>query len=133
MPHRDDFPTIFGRLRFILAPSSPSLVVGADAPANSSLDAPPFAAYPRGHFFGTVQVKKHDVGYHLMPVYVFPDLLDGLPHILKRRMQGKSCFNFPSLAALDAETASALARLTAAGYDRYRQADLVAATQPAPP
>ena len=95
MPHRDDFPTIFVRLRSLLAPSTPSLVVGADAPAKSSLDAPPSAAYPRGHFFGTVQVKKHDVGYHLMPVYVFADLLDGLPDRLTRFLDVCWCHGAP--------------------------------------
>ena len=29
-----------------------------------------------------------------MPVYMFPDLLDGISPELRRRMQGKSCFNF---------------------------------------
>jgi hypothetical protein len=34
------------------------------------------------------------VSYYLMPVYVDPCLLDGISENLKRRMQGKSCFNF---------------------------------------
>lgn len=50
-----------------------------------------------------------------MPVYVFPNLLDGLPAALRKRMQGKSCFNFTSL---DDTARSELERLAAAGFER---------------
>lgn len=42
-------------------------------------------------FFGAVQVKKSYVSYHLMPVYLEPDLLAPSSSELKARMQGKSC------------------------------------------
>ncbi len=29
-----------------------------------------------------------------MPVYVFPELLGAVRPLLRKRMQGKSCFNF---------------------------------------
>ena len=45
-------------------------------------------------WFGGVQIKKNYVSYHLMPVYAFPDLLDGLSPELKKRMQGKSLLQF---------------------------------------
>ena len=44
--------------------------------------------------FGGVQIGKRYVSVHLMPLYVHPDLLDGMSPALRRRMQGKSCFNF---------------------------------------
>ena len=125
MPKQDEFPALLAALKSVVAPYVPRLVVKADTPENYSLDAPPSAAYPKGLFFGAVQIKKSYVAYHLMPVYVFPDLLDGLPDALRRRMQGKSCFNFPSLAALDPETAAALERLTAAGFERFARERLV--------
>lgn len=54
-------------------------------------------------FFGSVDIKKNFVSAHLFPVYVYPDLLDGISDALRKRMQGKSCFNFsvvePSLIA----------------------------------
>ena len=126
MPRPDDFPAIFTRLKSLLEPYAPRLVVTADAPGTFSLDAPASAAYPKGLFFGAAQINKGYVAYYLMPVYVFPDLLDGVPDALKKRMQGKSCFNVPSLAALDAGTAAALDRLTAAGFERYAGERLVA-------
>jgi hypothetical protein len=52
-----------------------------------------------------------------MPVYVKPELLDGISPELRARMQGKSCFNFKSVEpALFKE----LAKLTKAGYASYK-------------
>ena len=130
MPNRDAFPAVFDRLKGVLQPFAASLVVKADTWDAFSLDAPPSAARPAGLFFGAVQVKQRYVSFHLMPVYVFPDLLDGLPDRLRKRMQGKSCFN---VTAVDEPTLADLARLTAAGFERYRQAELVAARPPSAP
>jgi hypothetical protein len=69
-------------------------------------------------FFGAVQTKKNYVSYHLMPVYVYPDLLDGISPELRRRMQGKSCFNF---SRVDETLVAELARLTERGLQRYRE------------
>ncbi len=71
-------------------------------------------------YFGTVQIKKHYVNYHLMPVYV--GLLKGVSNALPKRMQGKSCFNF-------AETDDTLFKeqeaLTTAGLASYREQGFV--------
>ncbi len=48
-------------------------------------------------FFGAAVIKKNYVSFHLMPVYVHPDLLEGISDGLRKRMQGKSCFNFKAL------------------------------------
>lgn len=122
MPNRDAFPETFAHLRGLLQPFAPSLVVGADAPEVYSLDAPASAKHPDGLFFGAVQMKKNYVSYHLMPVYVFPDLVDSLPDRLRKRMQGKSCFNFTTL---DDATLGDLGALTTAGFERYRREQLV--------
>lgn len=68
-------------------------------------------------WFGAVQIKKRYVSYHLMPVYVNPELLDDLSPALKKRMQGKSCFNFSNI---DAALFQELAILTEAGFKDYR-------------
>jgi hypothetical protein len=39
-------------------------------------------------------ISKSYVAFHLFPVYMFPDLLKGISAELKRRMQGKTCWNF---------------------------------------
>ena len=48
-------------------------------------------------FLAGVQIRKNYVSYHLMPVYGIPSLLDGLSPALRKRMQGKGCFNFTSV------------------------------------
>jgi hypothetical protein len=65
-----------------------------------------------------VQLKKNYVSYHLMSVYVFPDLLENISDRLKKRMQGKSCFNFTTV---DESLFAELAQLTAAGFARFRE------------
>ena len=122
MPNRENFPAIFAQLRAIFQPFAPALVVKEDGSESHSLDAPASAKYPNGLFFGAVQQRKNYVSYHLMPVYVFPDLLDGVSDRLKKRMQGKSCFNFTSL---DQGMVEELTRLTEAGFGRYREAQLL--------
>lgn len=73
-------------------------------------------------WFGGVQVKKHYVSYHLMPVYVNPQLLAGISPALKKRMQGKSCFNFK---AVDATLFGELERLTGSALVDYRASGYV--------
>ncbi len=48
----------------------------------------------RRMWFGGVQRMKNYVSFHLMPVYTHPALAAKIPPDLKKRMQGKSCFNF---------------------------------------
>src|SRR6266571_9474424 len=44
--------------------------------------------------FGGVRRGKNYVSFYLMSVYACPDLLKAMSPELKKRMQGKSCFNF---------------------------------------
>jgi len=46
--------------------------------------------------FGSVRVGKAYVSLHLMPLYMSPVMNAAVSPALKRRMQGKSCFNFKS-------------------------------------
>ncbi|MEM9056191.1 MAG: hypothetical protein AAGD86_01865 [Pseudomonadota bacterium] len=67
-------------------------------------------------YFGSVAIKKRYVAFHLMPVYVNPDLLADVSPALKKRMQGKSCFNFTQP---DDALFEELAALTERGFDDY--------------
>jgi hypothetical protein len=116
-----DFQTVFSRLRRIMKKYEPRLVVKSDAPGDYTLDSPVLGKNRQAVFFGAVQIRKSYVSYHLMPVYVFPDLLREVSHDLKKRMQGKSCFNF---TAVNESMFNELARLTQSGYKRFRQAKL---------
>ena len=110
-----DFAAVFDRLKGILSPYAGQMHVVADTPNNYGLDmAPPEERNPTT-WFGAVRLGKRYVSYYLMPVYVEPSLLDDLSPRLRRRMQGKSCFNF---TGLDEVLFGELERLTREGWDR---------------
>lgn len=121
MPNQDAFPTVFARLKAMLTPFSPSLTVQTDTAAQYTLNVPASEKHPTGLDFGTVWIRKNYVSYYLMPVYTFPDLLEDVPATLRKRMQGKSCFNF---TMVDEEMMAALETLTARGFARYRHEHL---------
>jgi hypothetical protein len=93
----DDFQAIFNHLKPILLQHEAGLTVTADTATDYALDTQQAGPNGKPLFFGAVQIKKNYVSFHLMPVYMHPDLLDGISPALKKRMQGKSCFNFKSI------------------------------------
>ena len=117
MPDDAQAATLFDRLAAIFAPYRSTLITKADEPGNLYLDTPPSTAYSSGLFFGAVKTGKRYVSFHLMPLYVRSDLLDHMSPELRKRMQGKSCFNFtrPDDALL-----GELETLTAAGFARFQ-------------
>jgi hypothetical protein len=118
MADHDRLQAIFQELKQILQPFAPHLVIQADESDNYYLDTPYIDQLKKPLFFGAVQIKKHYVSYHLMPVYAFPALLDQISPQLKKRMQGKSCFNF---TRIDPELLAELRHLTQRGFDAFRQ------------
>jgi hypothetical protein len=90
MPDAKAMAETFTRLAAIFAPYRNDLVIKTDEPGRLSLEAPPSTSYPKGLFFGAVKIGKRYVSFHLMPVYVHPDLLDAISPELRKRMQGKS-------------------------------------------
>jgi hypothetical protein len=72
--------------------------------------------YPDGLMFGAVNMGKRYVSYHLMCVYMAADLLGTMSLELRRRMQGKSCFNF---TRVDEGLFDELSAITARGRDLY--------------
>jgi hypothetical protein len=122
MPSKDDFPTIFKKLKSLLKKYEPHLTVKTDKSDAYYLDAGFSEKYKRVIFFGSVQIKKNYVSYYLMPVYVFPELLQGISPDLKKRMQGKSCFNF---STADEKIFNELAQLTKKGFDKFKQEGLI--------
>lgn len=122
MARDDAFEESFRRLRAILQRHAARLVVTKDEPALYYLDTAHVMKNRKPLFFGSVQIRKRYVSFHLMPVYVFPDLLGPVPRDLLKRMQGKSCFNFNAIAD---DHVTALERLTAAGLARYKSENLL--------
>jgi len=116
------YQSVFVSLKCILGKYSGELVLVKNQADDYYLDTNFIMKNRKPMFFGAVQVKKNYVAYHLMPVYVFPELLSGISPRLRRRMQGKSCFNFK---AADQALFHELEQLTAAGYQRYKEANYI--------
>ena len=110
---------VFDSLRAIVEPYVRSLDIKHDDPGNFYVDTFHVMENRKPLWFGGVQIKKNYVSYYLMPVYVNPRLLDGMSADLKRRMQGKSCFNFK---VVDKKLFKELAKLTRNALQDYQKA-----------
>lgn len=73
-------------------------------------------------YFGSVKVCKNYVSFHVMPIYVFPELREGISPELTRCMQGKSCFNFQKSKP---ELFNELEALVKSGFELYQNAGYV--------
>jgi hypothetical protein len=116
------FSDTFATLRSILKRHAGRLLVTADTTGEfmvASRDQVDRAGRPLA--VAGVQMKKNYISYHLMPVYADPALLKGISPALKKRMQGKSCFNFTSI---DPALSKELSALTKDGIARFRQIEL---------
>ena len=104
-----DLDAVHARLREILAPYRESLAVTKDGPGGVTLEVPGLEGKPWGYVAGT-RLGKRYVSYYLMPVYESPGAIEGMSAELRKRMQGKSCFNFTTI---DERLFSELADVTA--------------------
>ena len=109
-----EFETVHARLRALLEPYAPPLFVTADGPKGYGLDMAPEGQRDPSTWFAGTRLGARYVSYYLMPIYVESSLLDGVSPELRRRMQGKSCFNFTKV---DEPLISELARLTKASFE----------------
>lgn len=118
MPATAEFDAVFARLKPIMAAYEPELKIQHDDVGRYYLVTPYLGPNRQPLWFGGVEIKKNYVSYHLMPVYMFPEILDSVSDALKKRMQGKSCFN---LKKLDETLIAELADLTRRGYECLKQ------------
>lgn len=117
-----DFDAVAAALEGLLRPYEQDLVLTTSPESGYSLSTRHILPNQQALFFASFQVGKAYVSYYLMPVYVFPDLLEGISPELRKRMQGKSCFNFKKVnPALIKE----LEALTRAGFARYQAEGLL--------
>jgi hypothetical protein len=115
-----DFAPVRDRLKSILKPYEGSGLSAVPNKPGDYILIGPQTEHSMGKevWFGGIRTGKAYVSYHLMAVYVFPDLLEGISPELKKRMQGKSCFNFRTV---DEKLFKELARLTDKGYRRFKK------------
>ncbi len=84
----------FALLSNVLRQHAANMSIKVDEPGHLYVELPLANPREKPRFFGAVQTKKSYVSYHLMPVYEDPGLLAGISDALRKKMQGKSCFNF---------------------------------------
>jgi len=89
-----EFVEVFGRLREIMSEHAGHMDVVADEAARYRLNTRHVRKDGYVLMFGAVEIKKRYVSYHLMPVYLAPPEVLPISDQLRRRMQGKACFNF---------------------------------------
>jgi hypothetical protein len=112
-----DFTTVHERLKGILQKYETGKLKGTDSPGKYTLAGPSPMRRGQDLWFGAVTTQKTYVSYHLMPVSGCRELVEGLSPALKKRMQGKACFNF---TAVDEPLFEELAALTDRGYQRFK-------------
>ncbi|MGI8835112.1 MAG: hypothetical protein ACR2H4_00550 [Pyrinomonadaceae bacterium] len=116
MANKNDFDATFLALKEVLKPYERGLVVQDDSENNYCLVTKHIMKNKQPLWFAGVRRGKAYVSYHLIPIYACPELAKGMSADLKKRMQGKSCFNFKKV---DAKLFKELAKLTKAGLKRF--------------
>lgn len=127
-----DLEPVFEELRRRLSAHEDAFTVSsnltdANRPTSRKEDAPspgdtymllgaPVDKYPGGITFAGVKRQKRYVSYYLMPAYSEPELASAISPELRRRRQGKTCFNF---TRIDEGLFDELADLTERGRESY--------------
>lgn len=114
---KPDFAPVFAALRKLLESSLGYLAVQTDKPGNYHLEAPSILHRKKPLYFAGVRTGKNYVSFHLLPMYYNPAAQKALSPALRKRMQGKACFNF---TAVDEACFAELGRLIADGLKRYK-------------
>jgi hypothetical protein len=115
MAPRADFVPVFKALKTLLKPYAPSLKTVHDKPDHYYLDTHTLGANRKPIMFAAARIQKNYVSYYFMPVYGGMGV--AMSPELKKRMQGKACFNFTSV---DPVLFGELADITRKGYDQWR-------------
>ena len=76
MTKSPDFQPVFERLREILKPYASDLTITQNTSDFYSLDGHYSQKFKRNLFFGSAQIKKNYVSFYLMPVYMYPEMLE---------------------------------------------------------
>lgn len=116
MPDKPDFKQVFDELKSIFKPYARKMDVASDTDEYYLLNTRFIMKNKQPVCFGGVRRGKNYVSFYLMSVYAVPDLLKAMSPELKKRMQGKSCFNFKEV---DRRLFGELKTLTKAGAERF--------------
>src|SRR6266850_7602654 len=124
MPDKNDFDKVFAKLKMMLQPYVKKMDVARDNQACYMLNTRYIMKNKQPLCFGGVRLGKAYVSFYLMSVYACPDLLKSMSPELKKRMQGKSCFNFREV---DEKLFKELAQLAKAGAAKFSDGKFIEA------
>jgi hypothetical protein len=117
-----DFDATYSALLEVFAPVVKNLHVQKDTAMEYTLETTVASPFPqhKGHamYFGSVRKGKAYVSFHLMPLYMNAKLTASISPELKKRMQGKTCFNFKTVP--EASLLQELKRLTKDGLKDFQ-------------
>src|SRR5437667_1494536 len=116
MPDNAEFETVFAELKSIFKPYVKKMDIASDTDTYYLLNTRYTMKNKQPLCFGGVRLGKNYVSFYLMSVYASPELLKTMSPELKKRMQGKSCFNFKEV---DEKLFKELAQLTKAGAAKF--------------
>jgi hypothetical protein len=118
-----DFSSVFAALKPVLGMHAGKLHIISDTPSEYTLVSAIQCPLPekKGEriYFGAIKMGKAYVSFHLFPLYMNPELVSSISPALKKRMQGKTCFNFRTVP--EAALLKELKTLTSAGFRIFRQ------------
>lgn len=120
MPKQTDLQATFSKLKEILQPYESKLIVVTDTNNHYALETAHVMKNKRRLYFAGIKIGKNYVSYYLMPAYACPELRNDISPELRKRMQGKSCFNF---SQPDEKLFKELAKLTRLGFKRFTSKD----------
>jgi hypothetical protein len=113
MATKEAFQEIFDALKPVFEEYAGRLAIQVDKPGEYYLETKTEMRKGQRFQFGGVKIGRAYVSFHLMPIYMNPKLQSTISPELKKRMQGKSCFNFTSV---DPGHVAELKKLTKAGF-----------------
>ena len=97
----DDFAAVYAAIKPVLEKHSKRFSLKANSSSGITLETKspsPFQQHKgQGLFFAGIRIGKAYVSFHLMPIYMCPELNKLISPGLKKRMQGKACFNFKTV------------------------------------
>lgn len=114
MSSTGSFPEVFAALKALFKKQAPKLFAKVDQPGNYYLESKTPTYRDRPMYFGGVRLGKSYVSFYLMSVY--GDQIKSMSPELKKRMQGKACFNFKNV---EPELFAELQKLVDAGYKDF--------------
>ena len=116
MPDKTEFKQVFEELKSIFKPYTKKMDVAHDSENQFMLNTRFIMKNKQPLCFGGVRLGKSYVSFYLMSVYVSPGQMKSMSPELKKRMQGKSCFNFKEVDKKLFAELKALTKLGAAQF-----------------